>query len=85
MHPPRSSRSARARKPTHARRRPPAVDIVIPIYNEAEVFEQTAAHTPLRRVAEPEDISRVVIFLASEMSDYLTGQYIPANGGAFML
>ena len=51
----------------------------------AEVFEQTAAHTPLRRVAEPEDISRVVIFLASEMSDYLTGQYIPANGGAFML
>jgi 3-oxoacyl-[acyl-carrier protein] reductase len=51
----------------------------------AAVHEQTAAHTPLRRIAEPEDISRVVMFLASEMSDYLTGQYLPANGGSFML
>jgi len=50
-----------------------------------EVHEQTAAHTPLRRVAEPEDIAGVVMFLASEMSDYLTGQYIPVSGGAFML
>jgi len=50
-----------------------------------EVHEQTAAHTPLLRVAEPEDIASVVMFLASEMSDYLTGQYIPVNGGAFML
>jgi 3-oxoacyl-[acyl-carrier protein] reductase len=49
------------------------------------VHEQTAAHTPLRRIAEPEDITGVVMFLASEMSDYLTGQYIPVNGGAFML
>lgn len=50
-----------------------------------EVREQTAAHTPLRRVAEPDDIAGVVLFLASELSDYLTGQYIPVNGGAFML
>jgi 3-oxoacyl-[acyl-carrier protein] reductase len=50
-----------------------------------EVHEQTAAHTPLRRVAEPEDIAGVVMFLASEMSDYITGQYIPVSGGAFML
>jgi len=50
-----------------------------------EVHEQIAAHTPLLRVAEPEDIAGVVMFLASEMSDYLTGQYIPVNGGGFML
>jgi 3-oxoacyl-[acyl-carrier protein] reductase len=50
-----------------------------------EVHEQTAAHTPLRRVAEPEDITGTIMFLASEMSDYLTGQYIPVSGGAFML
>jgi 3-oxoacyl-[acyl-carrier protein] reductase len=50
-----------------------------------EIHEQTAAHTPLRRVAEPEDVAGVVLFLASELSDYLTGQYIPVNGGRFML
>jgi 3-oxoacyl-[acyl-carrier protein] reductase len=50
-----------------------------------EVFEQTAAHTPLRRIAEPGDIAGTVMFLASAMSDYVTGQYIPVNGGAFML
>jgi len=50
-----------------------------------EIYEHTAAHTPLRRVGEPEDVARAVMFLASEMSDYLTGQYIAVNGGRFML
>jgi len=50
-----------------------------------EVFTHTAEHAPLLRVAEPQDISNVIMFLASEMSDYLTGQYIPVNGGTFML
>jgi 3-oxoacyl-[acyl-carrier protein] reductase len=51
----------------------------------AEVFAHTAEHTPLLRVAEPQDIASVIMFLASEMSDYITGQYIPVNGGGFML
>lgn len=51
----------------------------------AEVHEQTAAHTPLRRVAEPEDVARAIVFLASHMADYITGEYIPVNGGEFML
>ena len=50
-----------------------------------EVHEQTAAHTPLRRVGEPGDVARVIVFLASPMADYLTGQYIPVNGGGFMV
>ena len=50
-----------------------------------EVFTHTAEHVPLLRVAEPEDIANAVMFLASEMSDYITGQYIPVNGGGFML
>jgi 3-oxoacyl-[acyl-carrier protein] reductase len=50
-----------------------------------EVFTHTAEHAPLLRVAEPDDIAGVVMFLASEMSDYITGQYIPVNGGSFML
>ncbi len=50
-----------------------------------EIFTHTAEHTPLLRVAEPDDIAGVIMFLASEMSDYITGQYLPVNGGAFML
>jgi 3-oxoacyl-[acyl-carrier protein] reductase len=51
----------------------------------ADVFKHTAEHTPLLRVADPQDIASVIMFLASEMSDYVTGQYIPVNGGGFML
>ena len=51
----------------------------------SEVFSHTAEHVPLLRVAEPQDIASVVMFLASEMSDYITGQYIPVIGGGFML
>lgn len=50
-----------------------------------EVHEQTAAHTPLRRVAQPDDVAGAVLYLVSDLSDYITGQYIPVNGGSFML
>jgi len=50
-----------------------------------EVFAKTAAHTPLLRVATPQDIADVVMFLASDMAGHITGQYVPVNGGGFML
>lgn len=46
--------------------------------------EQISAITPLRRIGQPHDVARVVAFLASPLADYLTGQYIPVCGGAFM-
>ena len=51
----------------------------------AEVHEQTAAFTPLRRVGMPDDVAGVAVFLASSLSDYLTGQYVPVSGGSLML
>jgi len=50
-----------------------------------EVHEQVAAITPLRRLGMPDDIAGVVLFLASSLSDYLNGQYIPVTGGSFMI
>lgn len=37
---------------------------------------------PLGRIAEPEDMAKVVIFLASNLSDYMTGQAINVTGGS---
>lgn len=39
---------------------------------------------PLKRVAEPEDISNAVAFLASEDASYITGQVLHVNGGMLM-
>lgn len=45
----------------------------------------TAAQTPLRRLARPEDVAGAVAFLASDRGDFLTGETIRVNGGQFML
>jgi len=50
-----------------------------------EMQDQIAAFTPLRRLGMPEDVAGVAVFLASRLSDYVNGQYIPVNGGAFMV
>lgn len=46
-----------------------------------EVKKQTIAAIPWARMGKPEDIASVVIFLASEKSDYITGQTIIVDGG----
>ena len=45
---------------------------------QIETFRKMA---PLERLGEPEDIARVVAFLASENSGWVNGQIIRANGG----
>ena len=39
------------------------------------------ARTPLGRMGTPEDIARTALFLASEDSSFITGQWISTNGG----
>lgn len=44
----------------------------------------SAMQTPLRRLATPEDVAGAVSFLASEKSDFLSGEVIRINGGQIM-
>ena len=39
------------------------------------------AHTALRRLGQPDDIARVVAFLAGPDSGWMTGQVLRADGG----
>jgi 3-oxoacyl-[acyl-carrier protein] reductase len=38
-------------------------------------------HIPLRRAAEPSDVAKAILFLASDMSAYVTGAVVPIEGG----
>ena len=43
--------------------------------------EATARMHPLERVGEPEDVARVITFLASDASSWMTGATVPIDGG----
>lgn len=48
-----------------------------------KVREEYIAQIPLRRGGTPDDIADVALFLASDMSSYVTGQVIAVNGGLY--
>jgi 3-oxoacyl-[acyl-carrier protein] reductase len=39
---------------------------------------------PLGRLGTPEDVAGVVLFLASNAADYITGQVLHVSGGMYM-
>lgn len=46
-----------------------------------KVIRHAKFHTPMQRIVEPEDIARVVAFLASKESTMICGQFIVVDGG----
>jgi acetoacetyl-CoA reductase len=49
-----------------------------------EFLEGIVAQIPVRRLGEPEEIARVVVFLADDASGFITGETISVNGGHYM-
>ena len=49
-----------------------------------KVKEEFVNNIPLMRTGKPEDVAKAVLFLASEYSDYITGQIINIDGGMVM-
>jgi 2-hydroxycyclohexanecarboxyl-CoA dehydrogenase len=51
----------------------------------AKIVDAVVKATPFRRAAKPEEIAAMVVFLASNDSDFMTGQTISVNGGLTMV
>lgn len=45
------------------------------------IIENWKNNIPLKRIGKPEDVANACIFLASDLSDYITGQVIQVDGG----
>jgi NAD(P)-dependent dehydrogenase (short-subunit alcohol dehydrogenase family) len=64
---------------------PGLTDTAQPRYgsSEAEIAEMARA-IPLGRMAEPDEIARAAVFLASDNAGFITGQTLHVNGGSYL-
>jgi NAD(P)-dependent dehydrogenase (short-subunit alcohol dehydrogenase family) len=63
---------------------PGLTDTAQPRYGMSEEELEAAGRTiPLGRVAQPEEIARAAVFLASEDAGFITGQTLHVNGGGY--
>jgi NAD(P)-dependent dehydrogenase (short-subunit alcohol dehydrogenase family) len=49
-----------------------------------DMKERMEAAVPLRHIADPEEVADVVIFLASDLSRYMTGSTVVVDGGGLL-
>jgi len=49
-----------------------------------DVKDKMHGMIPFKRFGKPEDVANAALFLASDLSSYITGQVLPVDGGMFM-
>ncbi len=56
-------------------------DMAAPALRSARQAQRITSAIPLGRVARPEEIAMPILFLASDMASYMTGEIVNINGG----
>jgi 2-dehydro-3-deoxy-D-gluconate 5-dehydrogenase len=56
-------------------------ELTADLFKNEERAKWVLSRIPLGRTGEPEDLAAAAVFLASEASDYITGQILPVDGG----
>jgi 3-oxoacyl-[acyl-carrier protein] reductase len=46
-----------------------------------DVFEEMASESPMKRIAQPEEVAAAIAFLASPAASYINGINVPVDGG----
>lgn len=49
-----------------------------------KIKEEVIKSIPMKRIGEPKEVANLVLFLSSNLSDYITGQVINVDGGMVM-
>jgi 3-oxoacyl-[acyl-carrier protein] reductase len=49
-----------------------------------EIVREKKRLIPLKRIGQPEDVAQAILFLASDESNYITGEIMDVNGGLLM-
>lgn len=64
---------------------PGSIDTDMPKSMSGEMRERLKMAVPMKRLGEPVEVANAVLFLASDMSSYITGATIHVNGGSLIL
>jgi 2-deoxy-D-gluconate 3-dehydrogenase len=62
--------------PTYVR-----TNFIKPLLEQPDLVAKIEAMTPLRRLAEPEEVAAAILFLASPAAAMITGHTLPVDGG----
>ena len=48
-----------------------------------DMYDKWSADTPLKRIAEPQEVADAMVWLASDRASYITGQTVLVDGGSY--
>ena len=58
-----------------------STDLTRGLIGNPEMLKRMLDMTPLRRLAEPDDVAQAIVFLASDQAAMITGHTLPVDGG----